>query len=307
MKKTLLVGLTCVDIMIKVPYFPTAGDDINISSSQMIAGGTSFNVSDVLRQMKIPYQLCSPVGRGIYGQFVEELLNRKGIPVFAKIPDRDNGCCYCIIDANSKHTFISDRGAEYSFSREWFKDLDITQVDSIYCSGLEFEDPTGEERAKWIEDIIEESRQKNNKLTFFFGPGPRCSHIDKNLLERLFALSPIVHINDDEVKALTGKDAVGQAAKIIHEKTNNHVIVTLGEKGSYVYDHEKQREYTLPGFRAAVIDTIGAGDAHLGTLIASLKQGRSLEESVMRANKYASEVVKVLGATLPDERFPAGF
>jgi len=41
-----------------------------------------------------------------------------------------------------------------------------------------------------------------------------------------------------------------------------------------------------------VRDTIGAGDAHCGAFIASLKQGKSLKEACTAANKMAARFIQ---------------
>ena len=51
------------------------------------------------------------------------------------------------------------------------------------------------------------------------------------------------------------------------------------------------------------IDTTGAGDCHCGTIIASLKQGYSLFDSVKRANVLAAYIVTQPGSTIPEQKF----
>jgi len=48
-----------------------------------------------------------------------------------------------------------------------------------------------------------------------------------------------------------------------------------------------------------VIDTVGAGDAHCGALIACLKAGMNLEEACREANRIGAAVVGIKGAVLP--------
>jgi sugar/nucleoside kinase (ribokinase family) len=48
-------------------------------------------------------------------------------------------------------------------------------------------------------------------------------------------------------------------------------------------------------------DTIGAGDSHIGSVIALLQRGYGMEEAVRGANRIAAAVVDVRGALLSDE------
>lgn len=303
MKKTLVIGSTCIDVMLRLPSFPVAGEDINVTSSRFTIGGTSYNVSDVLRQANIPYILCSPIGTGIYGEAVEKIFKEKGIPVFARVPNMENGCCYCIINRGNEHSFLSHHGAEYLFKREWFDQIDMTDVDSIYFSGLEMEEKTNQDELSWLSEKKAEAIQRGSPITFFFDPGPRALKIEKKILTQIMALEPVLHLNNYEAIELTQTPSIEGAASALHKMVNNHVIITVGDKGAYIFDHDKNKRFSIPGFKAEILDTIGAGDSHLGTIIACLKMGKSLEEAVLRANKYASEIVKIAGSTMPDDRF----
>lgn len=59
------------------------------------------------------------------------------------------------------------------------------------------------------------------------------------------------------------------------------MIVTLGADGCYYYDGEK--EETIPGVPAEQLDTIGAGDSHIGAVIAGLQCGKTIEEAIATA------------------------
>ena len=61
--------------------------------------------------------------------------------------------------------------------------------------------------------------------------------------------------------------------------------------------------HTVPGIPSSVVDTIGAGDAHAGQVLASLAAGKSLACAVREANLVSSRVVSVKGASLSDEQY----
>jgi sugar/nucleoside kinase (ribokinase family) len=307
MKHTLVVGSTCVDVTLDIPHFPSPGEDENISRQFLSLGGCAYNVSDILRKFRTPYLLCSPVGTGIYGKFVETNLAAKNIPVFAHIPTEDNGCCYCIIDATGNRTFLSRHGAEYKFRKEWFTTIKWDEIDSIYFCGLEVEDVNGEELVSFMEDRREFFDNKNLDVTFFFAPGPRIMKIDRSLIKRVFSIKPVVHLNETEAAGLTGVGSTEEAARMIHSETCNSVIITRSEKGAYCFDHTLLKGFRIDGYPAKVTDSTGAGDAHCGTVIAGLKQGFDLTDAVVRANKLASLLVTVHGSTLSDESFNGYF
>ncbi len=293
MKQTLVIGSTVVDVIIGIPTLPTKAQDVNILTQRQSLGGCAYNASNMLHLENVPYTLCSPVGSGIYGEYVERELCNKGIVPFVRVDNIENGCCYCLVENDGERTFLSHHGAEYIFKKEWMNAIDSSTVDSAYICGLEVEDPTGIEIIEYLEEHPE--------YQIFFAIGPRINHIEQSRLERLFALKPVIHLNDTEACEYTKCNDVQEAARILNEFTKNSVIITLGEKGALVF--EDGIITIVEGFSTTIADTIGAGDCHIGSVIAGLKQGYNLVESVRRANAFSSEVVGISGAVLSNEEY----
>ena len=109
------------------------------------------------------------------------------------------------------------------------------------------------------------------------------------------------YLDQKEITSYTGKEELKAAAEEIHRFTQNTVIVTLGADGCYYYDGEK--EETIPGVPAEQLDTIGAGDSHIGAVIAGLQCGKTIAEAIATANRVSAKVVETEGALLSDEAF----
>ena len=291
--KTLVFGSTVVDVVIKVPSLPTTAQDVNILSQHHQLGGCAHNVAHILQLAHLPHQLCSPVGCGMYGEFVARALQEKNIPIFAQLPHIANGCCYCLVEPSGERTFLSHHGAEYLFQREWFTQQVLEGADSIYICGLELEEETSPDLVAFLEEQLQ--------LQIFFAPGPRITTISKDFLNRIFALSPILHLNEEEACSFTGTKSLQDALFQLHEKTGNDVIVTQGAEGASCIHHGKI--HFVPGKKASVVDTIGAGDAHIGTIIAGLHLGMELPQALEVANAVSAAVVSVAGASLSYETF----
>ena len=294
MKKVLVIGSTVVDVVVNlVDHLPKTGDDVHIRSQHMSLGGCAYNVSDSIRHFQVPYILFSPVGTGVYGNFVREELHIRGISSPIPTPEKENGCCYCFVENTGERSFISYHGAEYLFEKEWFSLIPLEEIDTIYICGLEIEESTGENIVEFLE--------AHPELTVYFAPGPRLTVINPQLVERLYRLSPILHLNETEALSASGKSTVQEAASFLYEKTNNTVIVTLGEKGCFFFDGKESE--TVPPVPAVQADTIGAGDSHIGSVIACLKKGDSLKTAIQKANRVSSSVVSSSGALLSDTAF----
>jgi sugar/nucleoside kinase (ribokinase family) len=131
-------------------------------------------------------------------------------------------------------------------------------------------------------------------------------------MERLLARrgakgGPFLHLNEAEAAGFSGKSDVEAAADVLAKMTGNGLVITLGERGCYCREKDADAGFFVPGAAARVIDTVGAGDAHCGALIAGLKQGRGLREACGIANKIGAAVAGIHGTTpdrLPGEDVP---
>ena len=259
----------------------------------------AYNVSTIFKSFGLKHTLCSPVGTGIYGDFIKKHFEKLNItPFFTS--EEQNGCCYCIVEKNATRTFLCQHGAEYKFNKEWFKNIDFCLVDNIYFCGLEIEDSDGEKIVSFLEEI----KNLHPNITLFFAPGPRICSINQKLLSRIFALKPILHLNDDEALTFTKCPNVKNASLHLFELTQNSIIITCGKNGAFAFDAKLKQGKMIEGFKAKkILDTTGAGDSHCGTVMASLKQGFSLFEAVKRGNRIASVVVGEKGSTISKEIF----
>ena len=294
MKQTLVLGSTVVDVLLNVPSLPRQGEDINIAASELSIGGCAYNVYKTLRLFGCPARLCSPVGSGLYGGMVRKRFEEEQLLPIANL-DMENGCCYCLVEPGGERTFLSHHGAEYLFSRSWMADADLSQADSVYISGIDLEEPTGDEMASFVVEHPE--------CALFFAPGPRIMHIPQSRMQRVLChrgnngKGPLLHLNEKEAVNFSGKGTVEGAAAFLAGITGNTVVITLGFRGCFCLENGANGLY-IPGFPAQALDTVGAGDTHCGALIASLKKGMALPEACSLANKAGAAAVETRGAVL---------
>ena len=289
MKKVLVIGSTVVDIIIRLNVLPTTGVDINLRWQKMSLGGCAFNVSQAIAYFDVPYVLFSPIGTGIYADYVSKELSKINVLRAELNPDEPNGCCYCLVEDDGERSFICEHGAEYRYKKEWFDELNPDDFDCAYICGLEMEEETG--------DVVIDFLRKTG-IPVYFAQGPRINEIDRHKMNRIFALNPILHVNKTEALSFTGTNTLREAGEELMKLTNNTVVITDGEKGSCCLSYKDRIWYEVPGFKAEVVDTIGAGDSHIGTFIAQRQLGKDIAESLTEANRIASLIVQSEGARL---------
>lgn len=290
--KTLVLGAAIVDKIMNINMLPQSGDDIVASQEITTVGGCAYNVANILTNLEVEHDLVVPVGTGMYGHTIEKDLLNNGYEIFIKDDKADNGYCLCLVENSGERTFITVQGTECEFKEEWLNKLNTKNYNKVYISGYELEGKSGV--------VITEFLEKNTHMEIYFAPGPRITYLDKDIMNRIYNLSPIIHLNDKEAIEYTGNNDLFQAIEEISENNNNNVFITLGPKG-VLFKEKSSTPIVIEGYKADVVDTIGAGDSHIAGIIGAKSMGYDDIKSSRIANKVASQVVSTKGPKLENK------
>ena len=55
MPKILLIGSTCVDVIIEIDHLPKTAEDIQPKRQTLALGGCAYNAANIVRQSGVPY------------------------------------------------------------------------------------------------------------------------------------------------------------------------------------------------------------------------------------------------------------
>lgn len=288
MKRLLIIGSTCVDVILRLDHLPTTGEDMH-PVQRFAMGGCAFNVAQVPKAYDVDLRFVTPIGdHGVFSDFVRAHLDNAGFRGPITVPNSENGCCYCLVERSGERTFLSVHGIEYSFHAEYMDAFAGERFDYTYICGLEVEETTGGELVAWLE------AHPDIAGTVVYAPGPRGIEVDTDRTERILAMHPILHLNEQEAQALAGmsgsENHILAAAQALHAKTQNMVIVTCGADG-VLWISADGSVHSAPSVPSTVVDTIGAGDSHCGAVLTGLTLGWSEDDTMRFANQIASEVV----------------
>lgn len=291
MKKVLVIGSTVCDVILYLDHVPQIKEDVHPKKQLLAIGGCGFNTAHVLASTDTPYTFISPVGTGVFGEFVLKEMAKANVQSDIRVKT-DNGCCYCLVEESGERSFISVHGAEYFFKKSWTKSLDESEYKIGYICGLEVEDVDGEELVDYV---------CSSSIQFVFAPGPRINSIQNERVDRLISHGVILHLNDDEVLQYTNKKSIEEAARYLQSLTNNLVIITSGSKGCYFYDGNDNGWISTTSVK--VVDTIGAGDSHVGAFLSHYLKNGDVRGALAFANKVAGLVVGQEASTLSEETY----
>ena len=114
-----------------------------------------------------------------------------------------------------------------------------------------------------------------------------------------------VKLNEDELSQLGSDvaDIKSQADEFIDIHRLKGLVITLGEKGAVAITDDGEYAEVSPSQTLDVVDTVGAGDAFTSVLILGLSNEWPLDQTMQRAQGFASLIVGQQGATVHDQTF----
>lgn len=297
--KLLFIGSIMVDVICPIHTFPQPGQGVVSEEFTMSLGGCAYNAANIARQLGADCHLMAPLGVGAYAGFAREQLAAKGLTAMQIDTDLDCGSAVCLVTPDGERTMITLPGIERKFEKSWFDDFDASDYGMAFICGYELDGTGGDE----IADFLAE----NPQMQVVFAPGPVICRIAPEKIARMNELRAFWHLNEVEAMSYTGIDDVVEAGKAIAKASGNTVIVTEGSLGAHLFTHEGDTviHQLIPTIAVQPFDTIGAGDNHIGTLMAARAAGKTWTEAINLANRVSAAVCMVQGATLTDRQFAA--
>lgn len=291
MKRTLIMGAAYVDVVVNVPNLPVSGSDVTGQLMTTMVGGSAFNVYGAMRYAQAPADLFVPVGQGQYAQLVREQLRTKQIPELLTVDEADNGWDMSLVEPSGERSFLTIPGIDQVWRDDWFDRVQLTDYAYVYLSGYQLED------AEMAERILTQIRRQAPDTIILFDASPRMVYLKPKTVAQLLQPNVIIHCNETEFRYFAASEQpMATVAAQIYQQTKQPVIITLGERGTYYYDHGNGE--VIASERVPVVNTIGAGDTHCGGMLAGLATGQSLPAAIKSANQLAAKVVSQQAGSL---------
>lgn len=283
-----VVGSANVDMVIKVPHLPQAGETVLGGEFQLLQGGKGANQAVAAQRSGAQVTFVACVGDDMFGQEACASYRRDGIDIahVITIPNEKTGIAQILVDANGRNMIAVSSGANAQLTSEKIQQS-TSAIQNADVVLVQLETPLAS-----VVAAIELAAQ--HKKTIILNPAP-AQKLPDSLFPKLDFITP----NETEAELLTGikiKTAVDarQAAKKLLDKGVKQVLITLGDQGAYY--HTAALSKLLPALTVRPIDTTAAGDTFSGALAAALAQGSPVLDAIQFAQIAAGLSVTKLGA-----------
>ncbi len=294
-KRLIVVGSILVDVMVYVDSLPERGSDTFASDKRITSGG-GFNVCSASKRMGLESIYLGRVGDGPFGRQVARDLEFEGIAApLGFIHGEDSGFTVGVVEAGGERTFLTAGGTESKLEPGDLAGFGIRPGDAVYISGYDLLYPIS---GRTIFDFANRLGKKNLLVV---DPGPLAAETKKSLFIDLLPRVNVLSLNEREAQLIGGSESPEANAKLLAGKIFGEgvVIVRVGDRGCWICSPGGLPEH-IHNLPMVPVDTTGAGDVHVGALIASFARGADLYSAAHVANLAAGySVSRIGGATGP--------
>ncbi len=288
-KKVLVIGSLNMDMTVKADKLPKEGETVLGYEYYESCGGKGGNQAVAISRMEVDTEMLGMVGNDSYGRKLIDNLGKYNI-VCENVAVNENsvtGRAVIAVDNNGKNSIIVIPGSNFEITVQDIEERNesIRRNDIVV---LQNEIPM--EVTKYI---LKKSKEMN-KITVY-NPAP-AKMIDKEMAKN----TDYLILNESEMEeifkiSISDEAYKDKILKIKQENNMKNIILTLGEKGSILFN-EEDRISEFDAYKVSAVDTTAAGDSFLGGFIAEISMGNKTDEAIRYATAVSAITVTRKGA-----------
>jgi fructokinase len=248
-----------------------------------VPGGSPMNTSIALSRLAVPAAFLGCVSADLFGDMLREHLKTNGVVLTGVIPSNNPTTLAFakIVGKAAEYAFFSNGSADRSITAAAMERAAASLPEAPKCWQIGSISLLLEPGASEIETFIERTAET---AVISFDPNIRAGLVEdehpyRMRLQRLFTLSDIVKISDEDLEWVFPGTPLEEAAQNILESGPSVCVVTAGKKGAHLFSTGLHR--FLEAREIKVTDTIGAGDTFHAGLLAYFHDAGLLEKKAL--------------------------
>jgi fructokinase len=257
-------------------------------------GGAPLNVAVRMSSLGVETTVISRIGADENGEDILSFLNNQEITtdLIQLTKEYKTGVVNVMINekGNASYDILYPSAWDKIVETE-IMDKVVSEADLFVFGSLSSRDDVSR---KTLISLLDKAKYK------VFDANLRAPYYTTELLKELMQKANFIKLNDEELREISRElgspyNSFEQNIKFIAEKTNTkQICVTKGEFGAVLYYNVKF--YYNSGYFVKVVDTVGAGDSFLASLLVRLLRGKSAQKSLNYACAIGALVAGQEGA-----------
>lgn len=278
--KITIVGSNNQDLVTYMDQMPQKGETIFGKDFEMGFGGKGANQAVAAARLGAEVTMVTKVGDDLFGpetiqNFEEHGINTQFIETAAGV---SSGVAPIFVNEEGDNWILVVKGANNHVDEALVNRAMSEIADSDFLV-LQLEIPKST-----VYHAIDRAHERD--VPVILNPAP-ADELDMERLRKTYILAP----NQTELEQISGTrvdstERAEEAARDLVNRGIEHVLVTLGERGSLLVHEGGSAHIDVQEVQPQ--DTTGAGDAFIGSLSVFLGEGRSLTDAIQAANRYAA-------------------
>jgi fructokinase len=262
-------------------------------------GGAPANMAVGLARQGMRVGLMTMVGKDAFGQFLRERLITEGVDV-SRIREHAaarTGVTFVSVDAAGERSFLFYRhpSADLCMEADDVDAADVARAKVLHVgSSTLSREPA--RAATWR--ALDAAAERGVRVSCDVNLRPHLWPDRSEMLPQVSALlrrSWLAKLSAEEIDLLLGTTDPREAARRVRELGPTIAVVTVGSDGCWFASADLVRH--SPAVPVTAVDTTGAGDAFMSTLVAALLREVALDEACRRANQSGARACTAVGAT----------
>jgi sugar/nucleoside kinase (ribokinase family) len=276
------VGYSKYEMILRVPKWLREGGqhDLPISSLVVSAGGCATNVACFISRLGGKASLICRLSDGKFCTEIWKELKRSKVITknIHKIPNRDGNLLIILTNPKGDWEVLSNDDAFLELDRsDLILDSELKKTKIIHIDGFAYRN---KQQHQLMMQLINNAHKAGCLVSIDASVPMAKEHPDWAL--KLFKQCDIVFANKYEGLAITKTTNIRSAIKVFQSIGLKIAVIKLGSQGSMIISPNKKQK--INSYKVKVVDTIGAGDAFIGTFLLTLCQNGSLREASLRGS-----------------------
>ncbi|MDP9363375.1 MAG: ribokinase, partial [Chloroflexota bacterium] len=281
------------DLIATAPRRPRRGETVLGTAFASHPGGKGGNQAAQAALQGCSTALVGRVGRDAFGERLLDALRSKGVRTeLVEVDDEAaTGVSTVLVGGDGDYASVVVPGASDRIDRA---QIDAAEPAIAACRVLLAQLEIDVQATTHVARL---AKALGKTVVLNAAPAPTGATEE---LSDLWCCVDVVVANRGEAAALLGVDeharaSPGEVARALRERLGTAaVVVTLGGDGAVLAT--ASGEHAVPGFAVSVMDTVGAGDAFVGTLTSRLARRTYLVSALGDANAAGAIAVTRAGA-----------
>lgn len=281
-----VMGSINADLTVETERLPRPGETVIGGPVVTLPGGKSANQAVTCSLLGAKTKLIGALGNDSHGDLLLDSLNKAGVDTAGiRRCQEPSGSTMITVDAAGENTIVYSAGANALVNADFVRE-ESQIITSAKILGLCLEAPLDA-----VEEAARIAHDAGVQVVLNFSP---ITQVPESLLK----LVDVLIVNQHELAVLGGQEIdvtnLDELRKAVADLGFEQVVLTLGGSGSLVLDSGEVTR--IPIFEVDTVDTTGAGDSFMGSLLSALAAGCSLSEGACLAAAVSSLATARMGA-----------